>query len=114
MSTTEDYKAAMNELANATKDFQPYATFLRQITTATGHSIDNFLASAFGLKIRTHGYDHMRYRVNINEWPSRDDLAAAGKRLSAAFNNAHKIYEALPAEDREYIKAPPYRPDVKY
>lgn len=117
MSTVEEYKAAMNELAAASKAYAPFNAYLMKVREAVGYSGSSleFLRDTFGLKYE-HGNRHSmdsKHRLNLKEWPSAEALHEAGTRLAKAYNNAHSTYAGLPAEDREYVKSPPYHVDMK-
>jgi hypothetical protein len=117
MSTVDEYKAAMNELAAASKAYAPISAYLTQIRDAVGHSSGNldFLQETFGLKQdRNRSYaDRSKYRLDLSRWPTGEEIREVGGRLAKAYNSVHKIYAELPTEDREYIKAPPYGVDLK-
>jgi hypothetical protein len=110
MSTVEEYKQAMNELEAATVDFQPIATYLQQLGRAA--SIQHFLRANFNLQTRDT-VDVMRYRIDLNSWPSVEVIKTKGNRLAKAFNDARRIYGALPQEDKAFIKEPPHQPLLK-
>lgn len=116
MATVEEYKAAMNELAAATAAFAPIDTYLQKIREAIGYSGGgnlSFLGSTFGLKYQRgqgrYHHEDPKHRLDLTKWPSADEVRSAGVRLATAYNSAHDIYAALPADDREYVKSPPYQ-----
>ncbi|MDX0318928.1 hypothetical protein [Sinorhizobium meliloti] len=116
MATVEEYKAAMNELADATQAFMPVAKFLKSLNEATNYALNSFLEATFGMASqsgrRTGSYDS-KYRIDMAKWPSGEEVRAAGSRLAKAFNDAHRIYNELSQEDREYLKSPPYQPELR-
>jgi hypothetical protein len=85
MSTTEEYKAALVELAQATQALQPFAAVLKQ------------------LKANKEGRSDAK--VELADLANADQLRLAGKRFATALAAANKLYGALPKEDRDSIKA---------
>lgn len=107
----------MNELAAATAAYQPLFDFIKKLNNATQYSHHGFLQATFGMKMeskRGGGYGHeAKHKVDLSTWPSAESITSAGTRLADAYNAAHRVYESLPSEDREYVKPPPWQPDLK-
>ncbi len=118
MSTVEEYKSAMNELAAAQKEYAPIHRYLTAIGEAVGYGGNNameFLRGTFGLQYERSrsSLPDPRYRLDLQNWPSVEEVRSAGKRLAAAYNAVHKVYAALPVDDREYVKQPPYHIELR-
>lgn len=115
MTTVEEYKAAMNELSAASAAFAPISNYVRQIGEAiSGDKSFLFLQTTFAQANENGGHFHdARYKLDLSKWPSGETLRQAGARLTAAYNYAHRVYSELPSEDKEYLKSPPYQPELK-
>ncbi|MEL4072834.1 hypothetical protein WKW50_22100 [Ochrobactrum sp. GPK 3] len=115
MSTIDDYKAAMIELAEAKKQFEPITAFFGRVNAATSGSTINLLHQTFGMKdtvtrSSSSFRDLSKYRLDFKNWLTGEEIEIAGKRLAKAFNEAHRVYGELPPEDKTYIKSPPSQP----
>lgn len=87
MSTTEEYNAALLELAEASHAFEPYAEVLKR------------------LKAQKAGNGQPPAPIEPKSLPDADKMRTAGKRMVTALSEASKIYRELPSEVRDQVKA---------
>ncbi|MGE0283773.1 MAG: hypothetical protein AB7P20_24595 [Rhizobiaceae bacterium] len=85
MSTTEDYEAALLELAQASKAFEPYAAVLK--------------------RLKAHKESGGDPKVITGKLPDADKMREAGKRFVTALSAANKAYRGLSKDERERVKA---------
>lgn len=115
MSTLEAYKAAMNDLEEATEAFQQVDEFIGKLTRLNKQSSMPLLLS-FGLKppqLETdQGCD--RGATLVKEWPLPDEVESRARRLTRAFNATHDIYAKLSDAERKCAKEPPLRPRIRW
>lgn len=83
MSTNEEYHAAVLELAEASRAFEPYAAILKRLKA---------LKESGG-------------SAKAEKLPDADKMREAGKRFVTALSAANKVYSALPKEEKERVKA---------
>ena len=114
MTTVEEYKVTIKELFAASAEFAPISNYVRQVGEAiSGDKSFLFLQATFSQACdnSAHFLD-ARYKLDLSKWPSEEKLRQAGARLAAAYNNAQRVYSELPAEDKEFLKSPPFQQEL--
>lgn len=107
--TVDKFREATFAYEAAKKAAEGVANDLRVIGYAMSHgNLDKFLALNYGMKVpeRVPSREDLKFKVDMSQWPTPEAVNTAFRNLADAFNALHSAWNAIPEDEKSFLRAP--------
>lgn len=107
--TVDKFREATFAYEAAKKAAEEVASDLRVIGYAMSHgNVDKFLALNYGMRLprRSPSREDLKFKLDMSQWPTPETVNTAFRNLASAFNALHAAWDAVPADEKSFLRGP--------